>query len=398
MASLDSDSYLDNLAKGFEDRIRATAHGSGWGQFLDGPVGHEQIGPYGTAAGAIVRALAGRGADAVGRDVETLLTYWLDPEAPNYTELWPQTVRLAFVYMSLRLACLAPDKTQALRAELIRRRLPGGLWGNYWCDQQNHDPSPRTVPSSLILLSLALLTTDEEIDDVMRGQADLLESRLGAGTKLSQFERAIAGAALLSIKRGGLGKTALGHLRSLAFDLPKGPSEQGVYFYEYRPLEAQQDAAAYPRDYLIIPVAMAAAIAGLQFGAPPELRLRAMETAQQLTEELSIVNMYRPSPETRIASKNQAWAALVLALARRAEDRAWPAFASWRVSLFRRRQDNRWTSVGLPLVTWSAAIAAAVMAPEVGLLGRLVLAAVALMAGGLYPPTKLLPRWAGRPL
>ena len=50
----------------------------------------------------------------------------------------------------------------------------------------------------------------------------------------------------------------------------------------------------------------------------------------------------------------------------------------------------------LPLVTWSAAIAAAVMAPEVGLLGRLVLAAVALVAGGLYPPTKLLPRWAGR--
>ena len=396
MASLDSELYLDNLAKGFEDRIRVTAHGSGWGQFLDGAVGHEQIGPYGTAAGAIVRALAGRGRDAVGRDVETLLTYWLDPVAPSYAELWPQTVRLAFVYMSLRLAGLAPDTAQTLRAELISRQLPGGLWGDYWCDHAHYDPSPRTVPSSLILLSLALLTTDDTIDDVMRTQADLLESRLGAGTKLSQFERAISGAALISIKRDQLGKAALRRLRSLALDLPNGFYEQGVYFYEYRPLKVQQEAPKYPRDYLIIPVAMAAAVAGLQVGAPPELRLRATETAQQLTEELSKENMYRPSPDTRIASKNQAWAALVLALARRAEDRAWPAFANWRVALFRRRHDNRWTTVGLPLVAWSVVIAATVMAPQAGVLVRLVLAAVALMAGGLYPPTKLLPKWARR--
>lgn len=76
-------SLLDRLANGFENAAERPSNEDsepteavGWGQFLDAPKQHQQVGMYGTCAGIIVLAVAGRGDNPLSRKAVTLMDYW----------------------------------------------------------------------------------------------------------------------------------------------------------------------------------------------------------------------------------------------------------------------------------------------------------------------------------
>jgi hypothetical protein len=384
------------LATEFEKKIRTVNQRQGWGQFLDGTIGHQQVGPYGTAAGAIVRSLAGRQRDAVGVAVETSLASWCTDTDADCSVLWPQTLRLAFLHLALQASAGDAEFTRRLGDELQARCLKGGLWGDYWCGPgpSEHDPTPKVVPSAVVLLSFGLFGDGAPHTEGLTKQAKLLEKRVEEDVRLSMFDLAIAAAAVLSITKKPLTKKADRRLRQLALDLPRNLAELGVYFYEYRRLPMEGGQAEYPRDYFIVPVAIIAAIAGLLPAAPSILRYRAYEIAEMLAGELEAGDgLYRPSPDSRVATKNQAWVAMLLASLDRAKGR--PRFASLRLLFFRPRTDNTFTAVVVPMVAWATAIAAQFV-PASGIIGRVSLATVALVVLGLYPPNKILPRLVRR--
>ena len=385
---------LDRMATEFEDRVQTANNQRGWGQFLDGPIEHHQVGPYGTASGAIVRALAGRGQDALNIEVEKSLADWCAAADPNYARFWPQTLRLAFVLLALRASNGDVNLRNSLSDELLRRRLPGGLWGAYWGDTNHHDPSPRIVPSAMVLLSHGLFRDASSDIAVLTQEASRLESRIESGIKLSLFELAIAASAVLSIKRAPLTKKARRRVAALASELPTSLAELGVYFYEYRPAGGGNADVQFPRDYFIVPVAIVAALAGFLAGAPSDLHYRAHEIAGALSADLENGDgLYRPSPDNRAATKNQAWAALLLSMVDSAgEPRRW---AGVQLALVRTRPDNWFTSIALPIVAWSAVVAIPILPIESGL-ARAVLSAAALIAGGIYPPNRILPKLVRR--
>src|SRR5260370_27882122 len=101
---------LNQLAQRFENAEEPaeglpSAHG--WGQFLDDPKTHHQTGPYGTSAGLIVSALAGRAPQALEPRIGNLArSWWDDWKNGNATgrRLFCQTPRLAFFFLGLRLS------------------------------------------------------------------------------------------------------------------------------------------------------------------------------------------------------------------------------------------------------------------------------------------------------
>ncbi len=113
-----------------------------------------------------------------------------------------------------------------------------------------------------------------------------------------------------------------------------------------------------------------------------------------LTVELeSSDGLYRPSPDSRVATKNQAWVAVLLSSLDHATGR--PRFAGLRLLFFRPRPDSWLTAVVVPMVAWAAALAAQFL-PAAGIVGKVALATVLFVVLGLYPPNKILPRLVRR--
>src|SRR5438876_10298368 len=97
------------MARRFEDATQfhdSRPDARGWGQFLDAPKHHKQIGLYGTSAGVLVLALAGRGKNAVSDAAISLLKHWWDArETEEYGRgRFVQTLRLAFLNLAVRLS------------------------------------------------------------------------------------------------------------------------------------------------------------------------------------------------------------------------------------------------------------------------------------------------------
>src|SRR5205807_2217988 len=119
-----------------EERHQKFGDAAGWGQFLDGPVANTQIGLYGTSAGILVRALAGRANSPLGDKVLKLAHQWWqqrDSDA-RAREILGQTLRLAFLNLALRTS--DPNQRFELTREVgktLRQRILGEMmWGNYW--------------------------------------------------------------------------------------------------------------------------------------------------------------------------------------------------------------------------------------------------------------------------
>ena len=152
---------IDNAELSYGD----VPDGRGWGQFLDGPKEHPQVGPYGVCSGIIVRSLAGR--EHKGREqaaLHVLFAMYRRHEAGQPTErrCFTQNLRLAYLCLALRLAgASAADVARRAQEELLARRLPNGSWGDWWINDQNYDQTPSVFVTSIVLLCLLLFQNDK---------------------------------------------------------------------------------------------------------------------------------------------------------------------------------------------------------------------------------------------
>jgi hypothetical protein len=312
------EALLGRLALAFEN-VRKTpeslAGARAWGQFLDGDTSHQQVGLYGTSAGILVRALAGRGSDSLADEVRQFVRHiWSRRSSDTiWREFLGQTTRLAFLNLALRVSRIMDGEglEQEVEAELLGRLLPTGMWGDYWFDRVQ-DATPRLFPSAVTLLSFTLMRDRVSTQDPrLLRVADQLEATLLGNDQLPLFHVSTIAAAILATKGSNVNRKARARIRQMAYMGHADMSDLGVYFYDYEyPVGPTNRKSG--RDYFIVPTEMMVGIAGFQAGAPSALRFRAENGIEKLVQNINQnLGMYRPA-EQRVSSKNQAWAALML--------------------------------------------------------------------------------------
>jgi hypothetical protein len=400
--------FIDGLARGFENRPHVSPevpNGIGWGQFLDGPPQQTQIGPYGTCAGLIVRALAGRGPDQMAERVGEILSFWWGQKETQEEErkLFAQTTRVAVLLLALRIANLQSTSAvlEQVHQYLLSTLLPSKMWGNYTVPELVEDPSPRLFPTAIALLSFALFREDSSpLPNDLTLCADKLEERLLGTKDLPLLHIAAASAAILAVKNGDAGKKIRKHISKLAYATQATLPELGAYFYDLEIVKTNNGAHDFHRDYLIVPTEILLGIAGFQRGAPAYLRLRAESSLNALVKNLGgFGGFYRPDNEARVSSVNQCWVAMYLALGMK--DYSGPAWWSrltfW---LLKQRPDAFWIdAILLTLCAGGILLAGVTNFPVMSARSftiKSAAAALAFIAGRLYAPTFLKKIFVGR--
>ena len=404
MESAEIGVILDRLAQWFENAEQPDLDiptARGWGQFLDDPKTHHQTGPYGTSAGLIVSALAGRGTTALQR-LAPLPAFWWDQwktGGPRGQRLFCQTPRLAFFCLALRLSRILDDNgvCAAVQEELLRRALPSGMWGNYWASPAIQDQTPRLFCSSIVVLSLSLLRElPSELRSRLEPAIQIIENHLIGNKDLPLLHAAAASAAILSFHRGAASSGVRKRIRHLAWSPRANLGDLGVYFYNYQ-FENSSGSADSGRDYFIVPSELLTGIAGLQFGAPVALRTRAESATKSLLANIRRNDgVYRSDPQQLTSSKNQAWAALLLHLSIAAPP---PSGGLWARSLYelRKERSGNWlTEIAFPLLSLVTITTEIVLFRDAGPLVNILTGLGGLIVGGLYGPTFLRKLFPGR--
>jgi hypothetical protein len=389
------------LAEKFETNLQeesdeCDAHG--WGQFLDNPKPHLQVGPYGTSAGLVVLALAVRGQSNPVTEAQRLLGCWWalrdNPENPAH-RLYVQTLRLAFQHLALGLSVTSfgDQILNETRAALLARVLTSKLWGNYWTNDSVHDPTPRTFPSAMVILSFTLMKKGtHSLDHRVTAATDQLEPKLSVAG-LSLLERAAIAAALVTVKGNKLSRKTSRRIDQLARLVHPNLNRQETYFFDFEFLPGPQNRI-YSRDYFIVSPEVLLAIAGFQPGAPPSLRLMAERTINVLINNLKQNGgVYRPSEGSRVSTIDQAWACLLLSAA--AENvKSLPRRSKIKYELLRTRRDNWFTAKFLPSVSTLIVVASNVALSGAGLTLRILSALALAVVASIYGPRvfrRLLP-------
>lgn len=393
---------LDRLARRFEDEAQpsvASPSMCGWGQFLDTPRRYRQTGSYGTSAGVIAIALAGRGASALARQATSQLCHWWkdrDRDA-HIQQRFVQTTRLAFLNLALRLSD-GPD-AQEIRAEveeaLLARLLPYQMWGNYWVADEMYDPTPRVLPTAIAVLSFTLLrVASSSVDGRILSAVEKLEEKLTLSDGLPPLEVAATSAAILSVRGSSAGRRVLARMSASALSRRPGLEERSVYFYDYEYSPDAEGQSHFGRDYFIVPLEALFGIAGFQPGTPGRLRLRAEDILTSLARNLRQNDgAYRPAPRERLSSVDQAWYAILLKLSA-SDDGAPRPFPRLWYELLRGRRDNWFTDKAFPILSMLIVTGLAVLTADAGPAARAFAAVSALIIGGLFGPTvirKLIP-------
>jgi hypothetical protein len=406
-------SFLDGLARRFENRPQIDDKfpefgAVGWGQFLDGPPGHIQVGPYGTCAGIITRALANRGADKLDQAVDPLLEKWWEERDSEPQKFLGQTIRLAMLHLAIRLK--ADNRLGALQksieSALLEHVRPDGMWGNFLMPGGIEDPSPRLIATSLVVLSFTLFRPEAEpCPDALLKAVERLEDRILGTDNLPRLHLAFASAAMTSITGHPPSSKARSKISRLAYATLVSLPELGVDFYDCKfPNPKTQGADTkhgFRTDYLIVPIEVVLGIAGYQPNAPLYLRYRAETTLSLLVKNLQgFDGFYRPDNEQRISSLNQCWVAMYLALAERSKQagtfvrsaRGLPAWCLYE--LIKQRPDMFWLDTFM-LIFCGLSVLGAGLLPSQGedflrlLFIKLCAAILAFVAGRLYAPVFL---------
>jgi len=392
---------LDRIAQRFENAEQPPAEAMsapGWGQFLDDPKSHRQIGPYGTSAGLIVSALAGRGSAALQRVSalpESWWAQWKDYELPGRKLLY-QTPRLAFLYLALRISNVLNSSIHAeVEQELLKRMLPSGMWGNYWASSSTLDQTPRLFCSSIVVIALTLL---REVSPALIGRLSVATTQIEAsimGNKdLPLLHLAAATTAILSARRGELSTKLRGRIRQIAWSTSANLGDLGVYFYDFQ--YAGENGILSDRDYFIVPSELLIGIAGMLAGAPMALRQRAETAVKGLEENIKRNNgAYRSDPEQRISSKNQAWAALLLTVSGKPSPSYQGLSRVW-YALRKERRGNWFTEIVFPLISLSAITSEIVVFRELGPSINVMTGIGGVIISGLYGSTFLRKWFPGR--
>jgi hypothetical protein len=389
---------LERIAQRFENSADIWPDGQlsenfrGWGQFLDAPKVHKQIGLYGTAAGVLVLNAARRGPNQLSTDAGRLLAYWWqkkdDPNNYGYEKLI-QTLRVSFVALALRLSGVPETAKAASEALdwLLSIVLSTGLWGNYRTSALEHDGTPRLYVSALVLICCnLLLPASSPRDGRLTRAAQVLEERLSSQKDLSLRERAAIAVALLC-SPVQLTRKANRRVREIAFAPWAAINEGGVYFYDF---DFRRDGnTVFGRDYFIVPTDVLIGIAGFQERAPAALRLCAERIVSRVSENLEANGgVFRLGSE-KVTTKNQAWIALLLWTAHEAIDRGFGLRRpiAWITYQMRReRTGNRITEVWFPFFSMVVITVLGVLGRDQGGLTAGLVALAALFIGGLYGP------------
>ncbi len=389
---------LDRLAARFEENIQAEAEqckAQGWGQFLDNPKAHLQVGPYGTSAGLIVLALAERGQSFPVTEAQKLLGCWwalrVDPKNQEH-RLYVQTLRLAFQYMAVRLSGRNTNDpiVKEHRAALLVQVLTSKLWGNFWTNSTKLDSTPRIFPTSMVVLSFALMGNGAtNLDNRILEATDQLESKFSLSSGLTLLERAAIAAALVTVKGKALNRKTLRRIDRLARSLNGNLNRQETYFFDFEFLPDSKNRI-YSRDYFIVSPEMLLAIAGFQSGAPGSLRLMAERTVDVLNNNLKQNgNVYRPSEGARISTIDQAWAAMLISAAASKHEPP-NKLSKIKYALLRSRKDNWFTGKFLPAFAPPLVVACnVVLSSAAGLTTRIVSALALSLVLSLYGPKYL---------
>jgi hypothetical protein len=405
---------IDGLAKRFENRVHRSAAEkeldvsgvSGWGQFLDDPTEQAQVGPYGTAAGLIVRALANRGSDQLAEQVVTSVnTWWASREKDTDRRQFSQTTRVAMTHLAIRLAAMPTAATtlQEIRALLLQTIRPDGMWGNYFSLGRVQDPSPRIFATAIAILSFTLFLSpaDTVPQELIRAATGLEEKLLGT-KELPFLHFAAVSAAILSAKRTATNKRVVHRITKIAYATQLSLPELGVYFYDYEYLN-EKGESAYRRDYFIVPTEVLLGIAGFQVGAPAYLRIRAELSLKTLVRNIrGFDGFYRPDNEQRVSSMNQCWVAIYLSLA--ASCREHPNLAGIWYALRRQRPDRTWIdalmlflcSCGIVFGIWYQTLLYVPVTGVGAIVFKTCVAVLAFIAGRLYAPAFLKEAFTGR--
>jgi hypothetical protein len=352
----DLDFRLGCLAERFESSVRQQPESEiGWGQFLDAPSAHNQIGPYGTSAGLIVLSLAGRGSTPASQGAAKRLAGWWQERASDLysSKRLAQTLRLAWVHLALRISGEQREYQQQIEGEILRRRLPSGDWGNWWISDQRHDSTPSLFTSSVVVLSLLLLrSTPLELADQTYFTA--LSKRflraLDGPENLSSLERAATLVALLVLQASEMG-ASLRPLRSTLWTTMLN-EKHGLYFFFYEH-EADSQGKTFGRDYLFVAPSILAGIAGFQSLAPALLRLASEDLIARVVAILTLNDgLYRIDKRDHFSTIDQSFAALLLAQAKIATEqgtRGSGMISRFWYSLSKQRGDNIITRTLLPV-------------------------------------------------
>ena len=317
-------SALGRLADAFanQEQTESDQNQRGWGQFLDVPRPHVQIGSYGTASGLIAITLAQRVNLISIENAACLSEKWKRDQASS--KRLSQNLRVAFAHLALRViriknrgtlpASLDPIYWE-VRDELIARCINQNAWGDWWISENVHDRTPSVFTTSIVALSFIVFETDlHSLPEPVERAVQELEELQRRGT-LSGQQSAAALAAIAAFRRTSLGKTFRKSLRNLCDRWLDDRTTPLIHFYDFQYFD-EKHMTNYERDYFIIPRGVLLGIAGT-YAQSVDWRLK-IETDRTLHEFLQNLNqhngVYKGQSDQYTATKDQAWVALLLSL------------------------------------------------------------------------------------
>jgi hypothetical protein len=206
------------------------------------------------------------------------------------------------------------DIEAEVRATLLERALPEGMWGHWWISEEDHDTTPRAFVTAMVVLSFTMFReTSNPLDSKVEKATWLLERRLLGSPNPPELLAAAGSAAVLSAAQARVGVRMLRWVGAQALRYQPDITDLGVYFYDYKVPPGAPTKKSHDRDYFITPTSLLWGIAGYQSKAPGQLLFRAIETLEAVASDLKRHDyVYMPEQEQLVASKNQAWAALLL--------------------------------------------------------------------------------------
>jgi len=356
IANAETEVLLGHLAERFESSAQeiSAAEGGGWGQFLDAPKTHTQVGLYGTCAGVITLTLAGRGQSPVCQlAAKRLATWWQARNQVLYTrQRFVQTLRLAFLCLACRLSELGGLDAISLEAEtsLFARQLQSGGWGDWWLSESSHDSTPRIFTSSVVIMMLLLFRQSLPPAQAAKltKATQLLSRACESPGHLSALELAAATAALSIWHSFTLGTRQPPSLSRAAWSAAREP-KHGNYFFFFQ-YSADAKGQSFGRDYLLAPPNLLFAVGGFQRRSRGTLRLAAEDTLGDLVEQLKAEGAYRVSKHDHVSSLDQVWVAIILTLALTAPSFTSPGMTAKAVYGLRKERDDNWfTDLAFPL-------------------------------------------------
>ena len=200
-------------------------------------------------AALLVRTLAERLDRQTSDANASLLTTWWrsrDDQTSHSAQYFSQTLRLAYLYLCVRLANVPP--VAELEAEiynsLMTRQFARGLWGDWWVTSELRDSTPRLFTSAIVLLSCGLLGGGIDDERLVEAAPSLEHGILNRSDVPSAY--IAAAAAALSCTAGHQTSRNFSRLAtSVARNSPWRVVDQFTYFYEFR--GARGDTQEYGR-------------------------------------------------------------------------------------------------------------------------------------------------------